>query len=359
MHFVVFTGIYLCLFSAFTEGWLFSSARKQVCYGKLGCFQTGYPFTNSKGMFPRSPDVIGTKFLLFTRSSAPKYEELILTDQHKKCSWESFCRRKQTKLIIHGYMDSVEKQWVKDMVAALLKHGDYNVIVVDWRRGAREINYLRSVANIRVVGAQVAQLLTVLRNVYNIDPMDVHIIGHSLGAHTAGYAGEHLGNIGRITGLDPAGPSFEKTDPKVRLDPTDAAFVDVIHTDAEHIFSLGFGLKQAIGTVDFYPNGGKDQPGCPTTFFAQISLMFSGNLEVVNNFGCSHLRVLDFFTESINSKCKFQAYPCKSISSISGKFCNSCKTGCGIMGFHTNTTMPSGVYYLKTNAYEPYCVGQT
>ena len=32
-------------------------------------------------------------------------------------------------------------------------------------------------------------------------------------------------------GLDPAGPWFENTDPIVRLDPTDATFVDVSHTN--------------------------------------------------------------------------------------------------------------------------------
>jgi len=31
-------------------------------------------------------------------------------------------------------------------------------------------------------------------------PQDVHIIGHSLGAHIAGYAGERTQNLGRITG---------------------------------------------------------------------------------------------------------------------------------------------------------------
>ena len=28
----------------------------------------------------------------------------------------------------------------------------------------------------------------------------VHLIGHSLGAHTVGYAGEKIANLGRITG---------------------------------------------------------------------------------------------------------------------------------------------------------------
>ena len=33
-------------------------------------------------------------------------------------------------------------------------------------------------------------------------------------------------------GLDPAGPAFEGMGPKVCLDPTDAQFVDVLHTAA-------------------------------------------------------------------------------------------------------------------------------
>lgn len=35
-----------------------------------------------------------------------------------------------------------------------------------------------------------------------------------------------------LTGLDPAEPHFQSTDPVVRLDPTDALFVDIIHSDA-------------------------------------------------------------------------------------------------------------------------------
>jgi hypothetical protein len=40
-----------------------------------------------------------------------------------------------------------------------------------------------------------------------------------------------------IPGLDPADPHFEGTDPIVRLDETDAYYVDAIHTDANPLLS--------------------------------------------------------------------------------------------------------------------------
>nr|CAD7419130.1 unnamed protein product [Timema poppensis] len=47
-----------------------------------------------------------------------------------------------------------------------------------------------------------------------------------------------------------------------RLDPSDAKLVDVIHTDGKSIFLLGYGMSQPCGHIDFYPNNGKEQPGC-------------------------------------------------------------------------------------------------
>ena len=81
------------------------------------------------------------------------------------------------------------------------------------------------------------------------------------------YAGHHLKSrfgqeLGRITGLDPAEPHFDKTPKVVRLDASDAYYVDIIHTDAKPLLSMGLGLWSACGHVDFYPNGGKIMAGC-------------------------------------------------------------------------------------------------
>lgn len=94
-------------------------------------------------------------------------------------------------------------------------------------------------------------------------------------------------------GLDPAGPQFTGKDKDERLDPGDAEFVDVLHTDIDgqfiyshirptykglaslHVFNLcsncvfsALGFREQLGDIDFYANGGTDQPGCPKTIFS-------------------------------------------------------------------------------------------
>ena len=49
---------------------------------------------------------------------------------------------------------------------------------------------------------------------------------------------------------------------RMRLDTTDAEFVDVIHTNSGKIYLGEVSMLEAIGHVDFYPNGGQEQPGC-------------------------------------------------------------------------------------------------
>lgn len=58
-------------------------------------------------------------------------------------------------------------------------------------------------------------------------------------------------------GLDPAKPMFIFASGDHKLGKDDAEFVDVIHTDI-----LQRGVLAAAGHLDFYVNGGIEQPGC-------------------------------------------------------------------------------------------------
>ena len=112
------------------------------------------------------------------------------------------------------------------------------MISVDWGGGSLPL-YSQAAANTRLVGLEVARLVNLLIADHGVDAKDVHIIGHSLGSYIAGYAGEQIPGLGRISGLDPAEPLFQGMPHFVRLDPTDALFVDIIHTDAKSIIYGG------------------------------------------------------------------------------------------------------------------------
>ena len=72
-----------------------------------------------------------------------------------------------------------------------------NVVIVDWETGAKHMNYMIAASNTRTVGAYLGRLLTTLVK----DLSKVHIVGHSLGAQVAGFAGAWTkGEVNRITG---------------------------------------------------------------------------------------------------------------------------------------------------------------
>ena len=83
--------------------------------------------------------------------------------------------------------------------------------------------------------------------------------------------------IDYFVGMDPAGPFYEGGDKRVRLNPTNAKFVDITHSNAKPLTSGGAGMFAASGHVDFYPNGGKTQPGCPDLFSGLLGDIFGLN----------------------------------------------------------------------------------
>lgn len=127
-----------------------------------------------------------TEFHLHTRSNPI---ESIKLDQFNGKIPIQFDRKKPTKLVIHGFLNSGESPVAKKITAAYLKNFDVNVIVVNWGNGANPlpISYDHSAARTREVGKVGAKFLMWL---LKDDPKmwdNLTVVGHSLGAHTAGY----------------------------------------------------------------------------------------------------------------------------------------------------------------------------
>ncbi|XP_014800695.1 PREDICTED: pancreatic lipase-related protein 3-like, partial [Calidris pugnax] len=242
----------------------------------------------------------------------------------------------------------------------LLEVENINCIAVDWKDGAKG-TYVSAVNNIRVLGAEIAYFLKILQNNFRYLLGKIHLIGHSLGAHTAGEAGRRMQGIGRITGLDPAGPYFEGTPPEVRLDPSDANFVDVIHSNAPHFPAVGLGIRNTSGHLDFYPNGGTVMPGCSDLTKEMKQSDFEAVIADTTVIGgCHHSRSHEFYFESILYPSGYLGYPCETYEAFKLGHCFPCpKEGCPMMGhyadrFPARLKMVNQKYFLNTAADVPF-----
>ncbi|CAH1736994.1 pancreatic triacylglycerol lipase [Aphis gossypii] len=334
------------------------------CYDELGCLNITRDWYHliyrPFNVFPLARQVIDTRFILYTRKN-PLQGQMLKVQSEKTIQKSNFDPKKPTKFIIHGFIDTPLSNWVKEMRRELLKHSDWNVIVVDWAGGSLPL-YTQATANTRLVGLEIAYFINYLKDNVGLNPKHVHLIGHSLGAHTAGYAGERIEGLGRITGLDPAEPYFQGMPSHSRLDPSDAQLVDVIHTDGSSIFLLGYGMSEPCGHIDFYPNNGKEQPGCDLTETPLPLTLIKEGIEEASRVlvACNHVRAIKLFIESINSKCPYIAHKCNSYQNFLQGKCFSCKdndAGCAIMGLNTvrPNHAPGSKYFISTGKDTPYC----
>lgn len=340
-----------------------------VCYHNygvcdLGCYTDEYPYSGTETRpvprLPRSPDKVSPDFYFDN-----KYVFHADLDPSNPASWKNsgFNPDNPLKIIVHGWFDMGDVKWVVALSEEFIKADPtVNVIRVDWVEGSRKIDYTQSATDTQTIGSITTCLVEQIYASYGEDYMDrigthVHCIGHSLGAQICGYLGRNLrlnpeaGRPARITGLDPAEPYFGYgTLPEVSLERTDALFVDIVHSDVLHfrdaLISLnpqGFGIWEAVGHVDFYPNNGTGHPGCDQGVLSQISgLDF---MDGVRDFvACNHMRSHKFFLEGIklesvkgNQKCKFSSYECNSYNDLLAGTCMTCKKEpCIQLGWHAD-----------------------
>ncbi|KAK0075278.1 hypothetical protein PV325_007130 [Microctonus aethiopoides] len=266
-------------------------------------------------------------FHLFTRLNREKAYILKMYDiNNLKAS--PFNSTWPTKYIVHGWTNDVEMPWVVEIRQSYLDVDYYNIIAVDWSPISK-LDYPTATRYAPSVGKIIGEMLKFLNTEGSMSFSDVHMVGHSLGAQVSGFAGAAVfGDIDRITGLDPAFPCFGfpvLKSAEGRLDPTDAKFVDIIHTD-EGVY----GMRQMCGHADFLPNGGgAPQPGCAG----------------IDQDSCSHQKVTAYMIDSINNRQRFLALQCDSWNNY--KDGNCANNPVAYMG---NACDPSarGKYYLTT-----------
>ncbi|XP_029155587.1 pancreatic triacylglycerol lipase-like [Nylanderia fulva] len=334
------------------------------CFEPYGCFYIGAPWSGENRpvvTFPERPDSINPRYTIHTRQQVDTYELKI--DDIEAIQRSPLNKNNNLYFIIHGFLDNGDKTWVLRTMKELLIREDCNVVIVNWLSGAGP-PYTQAVANTRLVGAMTARLAYQLIEKGEVPSSRMHCIGHSLGAHTCGYVGYTLNTryeykLGRITGLDPAEPHFSNTSPMVRLDPTDAVFVTAIHTDCNPFISGGLGITQPVAHIDFYPNGGRNQPGCNKGVLNSITLERGSLFRGIKRFlGCNHIRSYEYFIESINSLCPFLSVPCNSWDKFQEGRCFDCVNQyCPRFGLDAQPGNYHAGVYLMTGHDRPFCKG--
>ncbi|KAI5644905.1 lipase domain-containing protein [Phthorimaea operculella] len=196
------------------------------------------------------------EFRLFTRNNPFEYQVININDSASLHN-SLFNFNNKVKLLTHGWLNHGSSPMPESIKEAYLNVSDINIIVVDWGIAAN-VNYILASYNVAMVGMILTQFLNFLIE-EGVSMDDMHLIGHSLGAHVVGIAGAFVkkGPIDTITGLDPAFPLFTYGNKDARLDKHDARHVEVIHTCGGYL-----GFRSPLGHIDFYPNGGTRQPGC-------------------------------------------------------------------------------------------------
>lgn len=328
---------------------------------------------------PWDLSVIQPQLLVFRNGKAVQsiaYDDKLEEKVHS-LNDQGYLNSNEFVIITHGFHNNINTTWLHNMTEAILNvsanaNNDRTVAILGWGKGADIIifYYRQAAANIVPVGEWLGNFTKIVKSV--TPKLPIYGIGHSLGAHVMGVAGRNSKAFDRISGqnimigfaffslastfslsgLDPAGPCFEKVQNSKAVNFKDAKFVDIMHTDGydsklnptEWFFPVNhYGSLVPTGSIDFYPNYGYDQPG-------------AGGFKLAGN----HLRAIELFHWTITNPGKMITnkvldglpdYDEPVEKTIPAKISVE-------MGFYADRTrLPpnsTSLYYIKTNAAEPW-----
>lgn len=87
------------------------------------------------------------RLLLYTRTNRDCGREL---QHHQPSTQPLFNVSRPTAFVIHGYRPTgAPPIWINHLVHLLLQQEDMNVVVVDWNKGAANLNYFTAVSYTR------------------------------------------------------------------------------------------------------------------------------------------------------------------------------------------------------------------
>ncbi|XP_019558013.3 pancreatic triacylglycerol lipase [Aedes albopictus] len=277
-------------------------------------------------------------FRLYTRAN-PENDQILKPNDTSSIANSHFDPGHPTRFLIHGWNQNNESEFLVKTRHSYLSVDDFNIIAVDWGKGAQTINYITARYRVEHVGRVTSQMVDTLVKASRV-PLDrVIAIGYSLGAHIAGVTGKHqMGRLSTIVGLDPAGPLFT-TNSSDGLNRQDAQYVEMVSTNARIL-----GSYSPLGAANFYVNGGLDQPGCGMDLFGI----------------CSHSRSWMYFEETITTGAGFRGVRCATFEDFKAGKCNAegSTTAVRMGGEPSNHGRGvEGVYLVQTNSQAPFAKG--
>ncbi|KAL0808970.1 hypothetical protein ABMA28_012627 [Loxostege sticticalis] len=286
---------------------------------------------NHPDFIPTNPDDLpylasrDNRFHLFTRRN-PGISQPIIYENNNLLAMSNYDATKRTVVLIHDLRGSATDQFNAILVPAFLSALDCNVILVDWSGGAHS-NAISTFYTVQS-GRFVSKFIDWLRQASNGDYANFHLVGLGFGAWKAGFISRVVnGDVKYVTALDPF-QGFDITRYFPPLNAKENVYTEVIHTNVRE-----GGYRRALGDVNFYPNGGRNMPGCGT------------------NGECSRLRAVFYFAESIMSPYGFTARKCEGVKeALDG----NCHGEALRMGGLEPKTGKSGIFYLRTNANPPF-----